>query len=131
MARDDGQAITDIFETVYDGRLFFHLGQLSFGPFLQAAIKRAKLDNVRYTEKGCRAAYGPDQPEIIACSLALLFGEYAGRLLADKADKEHCDERTPSPLYIRMVREFREKPEALVKQIKEREKKWDSAAAEQ
>jgi hypothetical protein len=50
--------------------------------------------------------------------------------LADKADKEHCDERTPSPLHMRMVREFREKLEALVKQIKEREKKWDSAAAE-
>jgi hypothetical protein len=53
MPLDDGQAITDIFETVYDGQLFFHLGQLRFGPFLQAAIKRATLDNVRYTEKGC------------------------------------------------------------------------------
>jgi hypothetical protein len=124
MALDDGQAITDIFETVYDGVRCFHLEQLSFEPFLQAAIKRATRDKVEYSDKDCTSSYGPSNPEIVACSLAIMFGEYAGRLLANKADSGHNDKQKPSPMHMRMVKDFREKLEALVKEIKAREARW-------
>jgi hypothetical protein len=127
MALDDGQAITDIFESVYDGRRCFHLEQLSFEPFRQAAINRATRDNVQYSDKACTAAYGPSNPEILACSLALMFGEYASRLLANKADDGHGADGTPSAMHMRMVREFRVKIETLVTEIKAREAKWAAA----
>lgn len=124
MALDDGKAISDIFETVYDGRLSFHIEQLSFGPFLQAAIRRATRDSVAYSDPNCTSTYGPSNPEILASTLALMFGEYAGRLLAKKADDGHNDKNKPSPMHIRMVREFRGKLETLVDEIKARERNW-------
>jgi hypothetical protein len=130
MALDDGQAITDIFETVYDGQRCFHLEQLSFGPFLQAAIKRATRDKVQYSDKACKSSYGPQNPEIIACSLALMFGEYAGRLLSDKADDGHGGDGKPSPMHMKMVEEFRARLEDLVNQIKAREAKWRSTSVQ-
>ncbi len=55
-----------------------------------------------------------------------MFGEYAGRLLADKADKGHNDTQTPSSMHAKMVTDFRGKLEALVGELKAREARWSS-----
>src|SRR6266851_7639967 len=107
MPLDDGQAITDLFEKVYDtGQRCFHLNRLTFEDFVKAAEARATRDKVAYRDATCRSEYGPSNPEIIACSFQSCSASMPGVCSRIKPTRGITTPRRPPPCTQKWLRTF-------------------------